>query len=70
MKKENKKRCECCGYNTLPFGSIYQICLVCGWQDDDVQNDDPDFGGGANELSLNDYRAKWLSEHHKDEREE
>jgi hypothetical protein len=70
MRTKDKKACACCRYNTLPFGSIYQICLVCGWQDDDFQINHPDFAGGANKLSLNDYRAKWLSEHHKDEREE
>jgi hypothetical protein len=33
------------------------------WEDDPIQRDDPDFWGGANSLSLNDYRVKWLAEH-------
>ena len=33
--------------------SAFEICPVCGWQDDDIQNADPDFAGGANEMSLN-----------------
>ena len=52
------KKCICC-----ELGYVYDggddICTVCGWQDDDIQNDDPDFAGGANELSLNKYRRKF-----------
>ena len=43
----------CCQRNSLPSRSAYEICPVCGWQDDDIQNDDPDLEGGANEMSLN-----------------
>ena len=46
--------CPCCGYYTLdeqPPGS-YDICLVCYWQDDLVQFEDPDYPGGANEVCL------------------
>lgn len=31
----------------------YIICPHCGWEDDPVQFKDPNFAGGANELSLN-----------------
>lgn len=47
------KRCACCGQESLPPDSIFEICPVCGWQDDEVQNDEPDFDGGANDMSLN-----------------
>jgi hypothetical protein len=47
------KKCMCCQRNSLPSRSAYEICPVCGWQDDDIQNDDPDLEGGANEMSLN-----------------
>ena len=57
------KQCMCCGYHTLPTESIFEICPLCGWQDDGVQNNDPNYDGGANKLSLNTYRNKWLSEH-------
>ena len=50
------KRCPCCGRDSLPANSAFEICPVCGWQDDDVQNDDPDFEGGANNMSLNQAR--------------
>jgi hypothetical protein len=61
---ENKK-CMCCALPTLPNESIFEICPLCGWQDDGVQNDDPDFDGGANKLSLNKYRQKWIEDHKK-----
>lgn len=53
--------CPCCGFPTLdeePAGT-YDICKACGWEDDNVQFDDPDFRGGANRESLNESRAKF-----------
>ena len=47
--------CPCCSYYTFeekPSGTYY-ICPVCYWEDDIVQLEDPDFSGGANEVSLN-----------------
>jgi hypothetical protein len=67
MDQANKV-CACCGFPTLPTGSIFEICPLCGWQDDGVQNDDPNYWGGANELSLNDYRNQWLARHKRIER--
>lgn len=49
-----KYTCPCCGYKTLeeePPGT-YDICEICYWEDDEVQFRDPDFEGGANEVSL------------------
>lgn len=49
-----KFACRCCGFKTLderPVGT-YEICPVCFWEDDNVQTEDPDFEGGANEPSL------------------
>lgn len=46
--------CPCCGFRTLnqrPPGT-HEICPVCWWEDDDVQSRDPDFAGGANNVSL------------------
>jgi len=53
-----KHPCPCCGYRTLelqPPGT-YEICDICFWEDDGVQYDDPDYKGGANTESLNEYR--------------
>jgi hypothetical protein len=63
MTQTHNKDCACCGFPTLPDSSIFEICPLCGWQDDALQNGDPNYSGGANELSLNDYREKWLESH-------
>jgi len=56
-----KYACHCCGYLTLdePGGDSYDICPVCWWEDDPVQNKDPDYGGGANTESLNQARVNF-----------
>lgn len=54
--------CPCCGYLTMTFrdrGS-FEICEVCGWEDDNVQFTDPDFTGGANKPSLREARQNYL----------
>lgn len=59
-----KFKCPCCGQHTLseqPPGT-YEICEVCGWEDDEIQYQNPDFPGGANSLSLN--QAKKYFEKH------
>jgi hypothetical protein len=46
--------CPACGFLTVPetsYGS-YNICEVCGWEDDGVQLSNPACGGGANRESL------------------
>ncbi len=49
--------CPCCGEGTIE--SLHDICLVCGWEDDEVQNDDVNFRGGANKLSLTEHRQEF-----------
>ncbi|MDO4616448.1 MAG: histidine phosphatase family protein [Lachnospiraceae bacterium] len=49
--------CACCG---APIEERRTVCETCGWEDDPVQNRDPEFVGGANADSLNEYRRKYL----------
>lgn len=44
--------CPCCSYKTLEERYNYETCLICKWMDDDIQEDFPDFNGGANKESL------------------
>ncbi len=53
-------KCPCCGQKTLDSERMFDICSVCGWEDDNVQFSDPDFWGGANFFSLNEYRKAFL----------
>jgi hypothetical protein len=53
--------CPCCGYPTLdeqPPGT-FDICEVCGWEDDDLQYRRPSYDGGANGMSLREARANF-----------
>lgn len=53
--------CACCDSivrSEKEFGT-FEICPVCGWEDDDVQASDPNFFGGANSVSLNDAQANF-----------
>ena len=53
--------CPCCSNFTFdeePSGT-YEICPVCGWEDDEVQFNAPSFAGGANKPSLNEAKANY-----------
>jgi hypothetical protein len=54
--------CHCCGFWTLsdPQSGSYEICPVCFWEDDPVQNEDPGYAGGANQLCLLDARLNFV----------
>ncbi len=44
-----KTKCACCGKAfVLPFA----YCPICGWANDDIQNENEDFEGGENLMSL------------------
>jgi len=51
-----KNICACCGMIEVDF---YDICDVCGWQNDSLQNKYPDFKGGANQMSLNEAKEAY-----------
>lgn len=51
--------CPICGKHTFPEYDSYEICPICGWEDDGLQYKRPDYAGGANPLSQNEYRKQW-----------
>jgi hypothetical protein len=53
--------CPACGFLVFeePSGS-YDICQLCGWEDDHVQLTYPGMQGGANRESLAEKQATWL----------
>ena len=51
--------CPCCGEHRFTEKDYYECCPVCGWIDDAVQRNNPDYPGGANKLSLNEFKASW-----------
>jgi hypothetical protein len=55
--------CRCCGARTIACLGHYEICSVCGWEDDPHQAENPDLRGGANKPSLNEARSAWRARH-------
>ncbi|MCH1429136.1 MAG: hypothetical protein L7U87_00085 [Chlamydiales bacterium] len=53
--------CPCCGYLTLSDEApgSYEICEVCGWEDDILQYQEIDYKGGANTMSLREARENY-----------
>jgi len=53
--------CPCCTYLTMWEDSpcSFDICPVCGWEDDLLQSKDPSLRGGANALSLDEARKNF-----------
>lgn len=62
MNKENENLWPCivCGHFSFdgPPGT-YEICQVCGWEDDGVQSKHPRMRGGANGGSVFDYQQSY-----------
>ncbi|MHC4744192.1 MAG: CPCC family cysteine-rich protein [Planctomycetota bacterium] len=56
--------CPCCGFFVFsePAGS-YEICPICGWEDDAVQLRFPGMSGGANSESLYESQARTLEDY-------
>lgn len=54
-------RCPCCSCKTLGERGGYEICEVCGWEDDGQDNDNADevLGGPNGALSLTQARANY-----------
>ena len=53
--------CPACGFHVLAYGyGSYEICEICGWEDDGVQLANPTSGGGANKQSLAEVQAEIL----------
>jgi hypothetical protein len=55
--------CPCCGFLTFEdeLGGTFEICPVCFWEDDFVQNNDPSYEGGANGINLNEAKKNFDS---------
>lgn len=50
---EEKHKCPVCGEFEFEEYNSLEICEVCGWQDDAVQEAAPNSAIGANHMSLN-----------------
>ena len=57
-------KCPVCGQYVFKSGpGSYEICPICGWEDDKAQYEDPTLAGGANHLSLKEYKKQYEKNH-------
>ena len=61
MMETTKDRlvCPVCGQHHFEEEDFYEVCPVCGWEDDGLQRDNPDYAGGANRMSLNEAKVAY-----------
>ena len=57
----NRFVCPICGKHTFESNNTDEQCPVCLWWNDIVQNNEPDYEGGENRMSQNEYRENWLA---------
>jgi hypothetical protein len=58
---QDRARCPCCGYPTLPSRANYDICELCNWEDDGQDDEDADevMGGPNFTYSLTEARENF-----------
>ena len=52
----SKHKCPVCGKFEFEYEGCFDICEVCGWNDDPIQFENPDEKYCANQMSLNEAR--------------
>lgn len=57
MHYTKKEQCACCSYYTLDCD--FDICPVCFWQHDVLQEEGPDLYSGANSMTLNEAKKNY-----------
>ena len=56
---KGKTLCPVCEKYYFNEMGDYDICSNCGWENDNVQYDDHDYWGGANDLSVNEAKVAY-----------
>lgn len=53
-------KCPVCGKYEFDKSGDWDICPVCNWENDNIQADDHNYAGGANDLSVNEARIEYF----------
>jgi len=53
-------KCPVCGQYEFRKENDFDICSVCGWENDAIQLENPDDDLGANQISLKEYRQGYI----------
>lgn len=56
-----KHKCPVCGRYEFEETNSFDICDVCGWEDDSYQEENPDEAFCANQMSLNQAREAFAA---------
>jgi hypothetical protein len=59
IEESKFRECVCCENRTIPINSVNHRCSVCGWIDDEHQNNNPDSLDGPNNISLRKAKQIW-----------
>ncbi len=54
-----KHKCPVCGETVFDEYGSFDMCDVCGWEDDPIQFQDHDYKGGANKMSVNEAKKAY-----------
>ncbi len=54
-----KHKCPVCGQHEFAEYGSFDFCPVCGWCDDPLEGSRPDYKGGYNGMSVQEYRIAW-----------
>lgn len=54
-----KEKCACCQQLTVDKDAAFDICPNCGWEKDATQNENPNYKGGANKMSLSEAKEAY-----------
>lgn len=58
---EEQHQCPLCGQYEFERYNSMDFCPVCGWFDDALYEEDPDYCGGFYTISLSETRKLWNS---------
>jgi len=53
-------KCPVCKGYDFNEDNDFDVCDICGWENDGMQLDDPDDWGGSNDLTLNSARLEYM----------
>ena len=52
------RKCKVCGLGDIEYDNDF--CKVCGWEADTIQEENPNYVGGANIMTFNQYKKFWI----------